>query len=126
MANPRNVVDFTDIDAKRETYKIDNSTITYSATEDGGSAQVGLAVELSADDTVALTQDASKVLGKLLKVEADLKATVQTRGYTKLPAGTGATLTIGGAIVGDLDGSNRGYIRLAVAATLAEVAVQRG
>ena len=67
MANPRNTVDFTDIDAKRETYKIDNSTITYSATEDGGSAMVGLAVELSADDTVALTQDAEQGAGQAPK-----------------------------------------------------------
>ena len=126
MANPRNVVDFTDIGAKRETYKIDNSTILYDATKANGSAQVGLAVELSTDDTVALTQDANRVLGKLLKVEADNKATVQTRGYTKFPSGAGATLTIGGAIVGDLDGANRGYVRLAAAATLAEVANQRG
>lgn len=126
MPNPRNVVDYTDIGAKRETYKIDNSTITYDATKSGGSTQVGLAVELSTDDTVALTQDANRVLGKLLKVEPDLKCTVQTRGYTKFPSGAGATLTIGGAIVGDLDGANRGYVRLAAPATLAEVANQRG
>jgi hypothetical protein len=37
------------------TYKIDDSTITYSATAAGGSSQVGLAVTFSADDTVALT-----------------------------------------------------------------------
>lgn len=126
MANPRNVVDFTDIDASYETYKIDNSTITYSATQINGSAQVGLAVELSTDDTVALTQDANPVLGKLIKVEADLKATIQTGGYMKLPSGAGAALTIGRKIVGDLDTAARGYIREMAPATLAEVANARG
>lgn len=126
MANPRDVVDYTDIDATYETYKIDNSTITYSATQTNGSAQVGLAVMLSTDDTVALTLDAVRVAGKLIKVEADLKATVQTGGYMKLPSGAGATLTIGSGIVGDLDTAARGYIRVAAPATLAEVALQRG
>lgn len=126
MANPRNVVDFTDIGAKRETFKIDNSTITYDATKAGGSAQIGLAVELSTDDTVALTQDANPVLGKLLKVEPDLKATVQTRGYTKFPSGAGATLTIGQPIVGDLDTAARGYVRMAASAVAAELANARG
>jgi hypothetical protein len=126
LANPRNVVDFTDIGAGRETYKIDNSTITYDAAEDGGSAQVGLAVQLSADGTVALVDNAVRVLGKLIKVEADNKGTVQTKGYTKFPAGTSATLTIGAGIMGDLLVSARGYIQFANPATAAEVAVARG
>ena len=66
------------------------------------------------------------MLGKLLKVEADLKATIQTRGYTKFPSGAGALLTIGLAIVGDLDSAARGYIRGVAIADLTEVSRGRG
>jgi hypothetical protein len=41
----------------------------------------------------------------------------------ELPAGTAATVTAGSSIVGALNGGNRGYIRNAAPATLAEVAV---
>lgn len=109
------------------TYKIDDSTITYDATETGGSASIGLAVTFSAADTVALAADANVVVGKLIKVEADNKATVQTDGTMTLPGGDSATLTLGTAIVGDLGASNaKGYIRSAASATAAELIVCRG
>jgi hypothetical protein len=59
-------------------------------------------------------------------VEADGKATVQTHGYVQLPAGTGALLTLGLGIVGDLDTAAPGYIRGVASATAAELAVARG
>ena len=68
------------VGANFRTYKIDNSTITFDRDEENGSAQVGLAVTFSAADTVELTADADPVVGKLIKVEADNKATVQTEG----------------------------------------------
>lgn len=109
------------------TYKIDDSTITYDASQPGGSAQVGLAVTFSAADTVALTADADEVVGKLILVEADDKCTVQTDGTMTLPGGDGATLTLGTKIVGDLGASSaKGYIRSAASAQAAELLVGRG
>jgi hypothetical protein len=127
MANPRNIVSFTDIDPLTVTYKIDGSTITYSATTTNGSAQVGLAVTLSTDDTVGLVGDGEAVEGKLIKVEADNKATVQVGGYMTLPAGNGASLTLGKKIVGALNASSaEGYIREVATGTAAELGVCRG
>lgn len=127
MADARNTVVFVGIGYEAETFLIDNSTITYSATAVGGSAQVGLAVTLSADKTVALTQDGNAVVGKLVSVENDNKAVVQTGGHVTLPGGASATLTRGSRIVGALGASSaRGYIRSAAAGTAAEHVVSRG
>jgi hypothetical protein len=112
MADPRNAVDFVGIGYEAQTFLIDNSTITYSATATGGSASVGLAVTLSTHKTVALAGDGEFVLGKLIKVESDNKAVVQTGGYCTLPGGTSATLTVGLKIVGDLLVSAKGYIQV--------------
>lgn len=126
-SNPRDIVRHTDNDAHYETYKIDNSTITYSATAEGGSSQVGLAVTFSADDTVQLVGDGEAVVGKLIKVEPDNKATIQDGGYMTLPAGSGATTTRGTKIVGALGaGSAEGYIRNAASGTAAELILARG
>ena len=109
------------------TYKIDDSTITYDATKAGGSAQVGLAVTFSADDTVALTADGDAVIGKLILVEADDKCNVMTDGTMTLPGGDGATLTLGATIVGALGAANaKGYIRSAASGTAAELVKARG
>lgn len=127
MPNPRNIVSFEGVNAEYATYKIDASSITYDATKTGGSAAIGLAVTLSADDTVALTADGNAVVGKLVLVEADGKATVQVGGYMTLPGGQGATLTRGKAIVGALGASSaKGYIREVATATAAELGVCRG
>lgn len=118
-----NVGEFPD----RETYKIDNSTITYDQDEEGGSAQVGLAVTFSADDTVALVGDGEAVVGKLLKVERDNKCSVQVGGVMTLPGGENATLTRGKKIVGDLGPSSaKGYIREVNTGQAAELGVARG
>ncbi len=113
MADPRAVACHDDNHARYETYKADNSTIAYSATTNGGSSAVGLAVTLtSTDDTVALAGDGEVVMGKLISVESDLFCVVQIGGFCKLPGGASATLTVGTKIVGDLDGSsNKGYIQ---------------
>lgn len=96
------------------TYKIDNSTITYDATKTGGSASIGLAVTFSAADTVALVAAKGMVIGKLIKVEADNKATVQTDGTMELPGGDSVTLTLGTPICGALGVSSaKGYIQTA-------------
>lgn len=109
------------------TYKIDDSTITYDATKAGGSAQVGLAVTLSADDTVALCADGNAILGKLILVESDDKANVMTEGTMTLPGGDSATLTLGATIVGALGAANaKGYIRSAASGTAAELVLARG
>lgn len=125
MANPRNTIDFTELLNEQVTY-LHDSSIVYDATKANGSAQVGLAVRLTADDTVGLTQDATGVHGKLILVEPDGKCAVQVRGYCTLPGGSGATFTLGAGVVGDLDTAAEGYVRGRAAATLAEVAVQRG
>lgn len=127
MADPRKAVKYDGIGARYETFAIDNSTITYDVTKDNGSAQVGLAVTLSGADTVALTADGQFVLGRLIKVEADGYATVQVGGCMALPGGSGASLTRGKAIVGDLGAASaKGYIREVDTATAAELGVCRG
>lgn len=127
MANPRNTVDFEGIGDLVATFKIDNSTITYSATSANGSASVGLAVTFSADDTVALTADGNAVAGKLLGVSADNKARVQVAGFCDLPAGASASVTRGKSIVGALGASSaKGYIREVATGTAAELGVARG
>lgn len=127
MADPRKRQVFDGLHARYATYAIDNSTITYSATTAGGSAQAGLAVTLSADGTVGLIGDGEALEGKLIEVYADNFAKVQVGGFCTLPGGSGASLTRGKAVVGDL-GSNsaEGYIREVATATAAELGVQRG
>lgn len=126
MSDPRATVDFTGIGYRAETFLIDNSTITYSATSANGSASVGLAVTLSSDKTVALVADGEDVLGKLISVDADNMAVVQTKGYCTLPGGTSATLTLGEKIVGDLLVAAKGYIRVVATGTASELGHARG
>ena len=129
MADPRKVTAYDEIGFGAETFSVDNSTITYSATAAGGAAatMIGKAVSLSADRTVALCADGDAVLGKLILVEPDGKCTVQTRGYVTLPAGASATVTRGTGIVGALGASSaRGYIRSAASGTAAETVKERG
>ncbi len=117
MADPRNRVAFDGIGVRRVTYKTDNSTILYDKTKVGGSAQVGLAVELSTDDTVALAQDGNPVEGKLVEVFDDNTCSVEVDGYVDLPAGASAAVNIGRKIVGALGPSSaRGYVRAVAAA----------
>lgn len=112
MADPRLDVSQVDVGAVYASFKIDDSSITYSASETGGSSSVGLAVNLSNDNTIQTVGDGEPVLGKLIKVEADDIATVQIGGGCTLPGGDGATLTHGKRIVGDLgSGAAEGYIR---------------
>ena len=127
MANPRDTVEYDGLFAEYATYKIDNSTITYSATAVNGSSQVGLAVTFSADNTIQLVGDGEFVLGKLISVDKQNKAVVQVGGFMELPGGSGATLTRGKAIVGDLGAASaEGYIREVATATAAELGVCRG
>lgn len=127
MASGRQQVDYSDIGYDAITVKVDNSTVLFDATKPGGSSQVGLAVTWSADDTVALTQDGDFVLGKIVKVNADLFATIQHKGFCTLPGGNGASLTRGKAIVGALGASSaRGYIREVATATAAELGRMNG
>jgi hypothetical protein len=127
MANPRNKVSFNQIYPDRTTFVADGVTILYDVTQAGGSAQVGKAVMMAAggvNGVVALTADGAFVVGVLEKVEPDLKCTILTGDYIQVPAA--AAMANGQRIVGALSGGNRGYVRAAVAATLADVANQRG
>lgn len=105
---------------------IDNVAITFDDTVAGGSSSVGLAVTYSAAGTISTVADGEFVLGKLIKVESDNYATVQYRGAMTLPGGTGASLTLGKAIVGDLLVAAEGYIREVNTAAAAELGVKRG
>lgn len=126
MADPRAATSLIGIGYEAETYAHD-ATIVYSASEEGGSAQVGLAVTQEGSQTVSLVGDGENVLGKLIKVEQDGFCVVQTGGHMTLPAGDGATVTEGTKIVGDLGtGSAEGYIQSAAAATAAHHVVSRG
>lgn len=123
----KDVISNIGVAADYATFKIDDSTITYSASEENGSAGVGLAVTLSAAETVALAADGEAVIGKLIKVEPDDKATVQVGGFMTLPGGDSASLTLGKKIVGAVDGSaNEGYIREVDTDTAAELGVANG
>lgn len=126
MSDPRADVKYDAIRAEYTTYKIDDSTITYEATEANGSSVAGRAVTLSAAETVALAADGEPIEGKLISVEADGYCTVQTGGFMTLPAGTGASLTLGKKIVGDLLSAAKGYIREVDTTTAAELGLARG
>ncbi len=123
MADPRNTVTLDGLgDLDNGTYLIDNSTITYDVTKAAGSASIGLAVTLSASKTVALCADGDAVIGRLIKVESDNKAVVQTGDWVKFSGGLSATLTLGTGIVGALGASSaKGYVRSAASATAAEL-----
>lgn len=127
MSDPRAVANNVGTNYRALTFAIDDSTITYSATSANGSAQVGLAVTFSADDTVKLTEDGELVLGKLIAVSSDNFATVQVGGVCELPGGDSATLTVGEKIVGDLGAANaKGYIRAVATGTASELGHARG
>ena len=127
MADPRKTLSYQGVNAEYATFKIDNSTITYDSTQDGGSSVVGRAVTLSADATVKLAGDGDAVTGRLMTVESDGFCTVLTDGFAEFPAGAGATLTLGSKIVGDLDGSgNPGFVRAVDTAVAAELGKARG
>lgn len=114
MTDPRINPSLVGVDARYNSFKIDDSTITYSASAEGGSDQVGLAVRLlpGSAKTIELVGDGERVLGKLVKVEADGTGTVQTHGGMTLPGGDSATLTVGSKIVGDLGAASaEGYIQ---------------
>lgn len=126
MANPRNIVKFDGIGRKGQTFLTDN-TISYDRDEPNGSAQVGLAVKMVSAKTVGLTTDGSGVVGKIVRVESDDKAVIDTEGYIDFPGGEGATLTLGSKIVGDLGpDSAQGYVRSVATGTAAELGVARG
>lgn len=127
MASGRAQVSVDGIGYDAVTQKIDASTIVFDATKVNGCASVGLAVTLSADDTVALCADGDAIAGKLIKVESDGFCTVQVSGFCTLPGGASATLTRLTTFVGALGASSaRGYIRSAASGTAAELIKARG
>lgn len=122
MADPRAVINTDGIDQNFMSFNTDNSTIVYDVTKPGGSVSVGLAVMLSADNTVALTNDGASIIGKLMSVESDNLCSVQVDGFCSLPGGNAATLTRGTKAVGALGAASaRGYIRSAASAVAAEL-----
>jgi hypothetical protein len=126
MADPRAAVSHEGIGYEAETFPHDN-TIVYDADEANGSAQVGLAVTMEGSETVSLVGDGENVLGKLINVDSDGFCVVQTKGNMTLPGGSGATLTEGSKIVGDLGAASaEGYIRIAASGTATELVVARG
>lgn len=127
MTNPRGAVENLYTDEIYMSAVADGVTITYDATQEGGSSVVGRAVTLSGDDyTISTVADGEAVLGRLVDVKADGRCTVQKSGFMPLPAGTGASLTRGKKIVGDLLVAAEGYIREVNTAVAAELGVARG
>lgn len=138
MADPRDFNGYDGIGAEYPSFKADDfgtgtATIIFDATKAGGSAQVGLAVTLVSNaGEIDLTSDGETVLGKLIKVEADGRCTVQVEGGMTLPAGASATVDAGTKIVGALGAASaKGYIRsiAATASTFAQATAtetQRG
>lgn len=130
MADPRLDAKHAGVGAVYDTFKIDNSTITFDATKEGGSTQVGLAVTLSADNTIALVDTDQKVLGKLVKVASDNVASVQVAGGMTLAAGSAVSVGFRRPIIGAQNTGAKGYIKQvsdAATPTAAEVnAVMNG
>jgi hypothetical protein len=128
VANPRKTIDYRDIGAPSKLLPFTGDLdITFDRTLPGGSAQIGLCVKVSASKTVALVGDGEGIAGTIDHVEPDGTVVVHLGPVISVPGGTGATLTPGSRIVGDLGPSNaKGYARSVAAATLAEVAVARG
>lgn len=127
MADNRLSIDHSEQFADYVTAIYDNSTILYDKTKAGGSSQVGLAVSLSAADTIQLTADGDPIYGVLVSVEWDGKCTVQVGGFAQVAGGLSALLTNGLKVVGALGASSaRGYVRAIAVATLADVAAGRG
>jgi hypothetical protein len=119
-------VDFSEIKPVRITCVADGSTVTFDRTQAGGSAQVGLAVNLSASKTIQTAGDGERILGVLLNVEPDGMCTVQVGGVATFKGGTSATLTPGSAIVGDLLSAAEGYIQTVGTGSVAAGIAGRG
>lgn len=120
-------IDFNGIGEQRVTVEIDNSTITYEKDESQGTSYAGRAVTMAANKTIALADDGEAVVGRLITVQVDNKATMQFGGFMSLPKGQGATLTLGGPIVGALGaGGAKGYVRDVDTAVVAELAAAKG
>lgn len=114
MADPRDAISLVGIRPLRVTLTIDNSSITASATAAGGSAQVGRAVGLSADNTVELLQANNPLLGKLISVnvaDSDLRCTVQVGGFMELPKGDNYAGSPGDRLLGDTLSAADGYVK---------------
>jgi hypothetical protein len=114
-------------------FEIDGTDITFSETENNGSARagVGLAVTVVStgadEEQIELAGDGDQIAGRLESVSKGKLATVAVRGSRmKFKGGASATLTRGGGIVGDLGASSaKGYVRSpATAATVTEAHVQ--
>jgi hypothetical protein len=116
-----------DIESDFVTLRIDDDTITFDEDEAGGSAEVGLAVKISAADTVALVEDANPIYGELISVEGDGACLVKKGGFVTLPAGTSHGISAGTrGIVGCLLASAKGYVRASNSAVAAELENARG
>lgn len=128
MPAGRNQVAYDGIRYDGITMKIDGVTITFDQTQANGigkAAGTGTAVTLSADDTVALTQDGNAVYGKLLKVEPGGFCTIQKWGLAAFQSN--GTITRGTKIVGAVGGgAQRGFIRSVNTAVAAELGVAKG
>src|ERR1051326_8989488 len=118
MANPRAQVSFRQVRPTRDSYKADGTTVLYDATQNNGSAQVGMAVSMTnVDRTVKLAADAQRCIGTIEHVEADLVCAVWVGDYVSFPVNGGGSLAAGTRVCGAAGGT----VRAVVAATLADV-----
>jgi hypothetical protein len=117
MADPRTVIVYDEIGIQRQTLIADGVTILYDSTKAGGSVSVGLAVSLSANDTVQLAGDGETVIGQLDWVEKDLKCSVAVKGFLIFKGGTTPALVRGAGIIGALSTAAKGFVKGAGAAT---------
>ena len=103
-----------------QTFKIDNSTITYDGTKQGGSdhALGNFSVHSSDGDTVALVGDGETITGELLEVERDQYCSVMVAGQGvqgKMGAANGASAgdKLVGATGDAVRGQTGGYVKAA-------------
>lgn len=117
MADIRDYVDFIEQSVDVLTFGFDSSIVPDLSMYDLGlgSAQVGLAVTVTADSTIGLGTNGEFPIGKVVKVEPT-KCSVQTKGTMLLPYATGSAPIVGRGV--QVDGAGHvftpaGGVRLA-------------
>lgn len=120
MANPRNIVDFTEIDSRFVTFlrktsstgAIDYLRSSSSPYPANTTTQYGFSVAMSSDKTVYVGQAGDQLVGKLNRSDADGTCVVQDFGYVSFSiVNNGTVPAIGRGVVCD----GAGGVRIAAA-----------
>ena len=123
MASSRAVIDLTGTSSENHPTLNTDGSLVFAADAAGGHALAGKAVTLVANAQAGAGGDGAGVLGELLHVQRDGKATVKTSGVCVFPRGAGqAPVLLGRVVCAAAAGSVRGV----ATGTAAEMLVGRG